>query len=120
VIAGDARALLRRLIGFSVGFVAALTIIVATELSRDTGGSSTDVIGIPDVFEYCRSGEFELEAALRSDDADGWRCVGRRNDIWGFDPVDFDDVCRRQFGASATARSEDPASPYAWQCVTAD
>lgn len=116
-MAGDARALLRRLIGFSVGFTAALTIIVATELSRDTDGPSTDVIGIPDVFEYCRSGEFALEAALRSDDADGWRCVGRRNGIWGFDPVDFDDVCHRQFGNSATAHSEDPESPYAWQCV---
>lgn len=111
------RALLRRAIGFSVGFATALTIIVATEAGRRSTTPVIEVVGAPDVFDYCRSGEFVLEAALRSDDADGWRCVGRRNQIWGFDPVDFDDVCRTQFGEAAWALTEDPSSPYEWRCV---
>lgn len=111
------RALLRRVFGFVVGFAAALTIIVATEISRNADTDATRVLGDLDVFEYCRSGEFELEAALLAYDARGWRCVGRRNGIWGFDEVDFDEACRRQHGERAQAVTGDPASPYSWQCV---
>ncbi|CAN5496671.1 hypothetical protein BH23ACT3_BH23ACT3_15290 [soil metagenome] len=113
----DRRALLRRLIGFSVGFGAALAIIVATEFSRSQTPVDSRVVGDLDVFEYCRGGEFQLEAALRQDDAYGWRCVGRRNGIWGFDEVDFDDACRVQHGPDAAAVTDDPQSPYAWQCT---
>jgi hypothetical protein len=113
----DRRALLRRLIGFSVGFAAALTIIVATEFSRNATPGESRVVGDLDVFEYCRGGEFKLEAALRQDDAYGWRCVGRRNGIWGFDEVDFDDACRTRHGPEAAAVTADPQSPYAWQCI---
>jgi hypothetical protein len=113
----DQRALLRRLIGFSVGFTAAVTIIVATEFSRNSATAERRVVGELDVFEYCRGGEFQLEAALRQDDAYGWRCVGRRNGIWGFDEVDFDDACRIHHGPDAAAVTDDPQSPYAWQCT---
>lgn len=119
-MAVDARALLRRAIGFAVGFGVALVIVVATQLSRDAREPSTTVLGTLDVSEYCRSGEFELEAVLRSDDAMGWRCEGRRNGILGVDPVDFDHACQQQFGAAATAVSVDHDSPYALQCVATD
>lgn len=111
-------ALVRRMIGFGVGFATALVIIVATDMSRNVDTAATRVLGDLDVFEYCRTGEFELEAALLEEHADGWRCVGRRNGIWGFDEVDFDDACRRQHGERATASTSDPSSPYSWQCVT--
>lgn len=111
------RALLRRVIGFTVGFAAALTIIVASEMGQDAETRASRVVGELDLFEHCRSGEFELEAALREHDAFGWRCVGRRNGIWGFDEPDFDAACREQHGDGAWAFTDDPTSPYAWQCV---
>ncbi len=114
------RALLRRIVGFSVGFATALVIIVATEMSWSAETVASRVLGPLDVFEHCRNSEFELEAALRHDDAYGWRCVGRRNGIWGLDELDFDAACREQFGEGASAVTADPASPYAWQCVTED
>lgn len=110
------RALLRRIIGFTVGFATALVIIVATEMSRNAETVASETLGPLDVFEHCR--DSGLEAALRDDDAYGWRCVGRRNGIWGFDELDFDAACRRQYGDGASAATDDPTSPYAWQCLT--
>lgn len=109
-------ALMRRLLGFGVGFVTALGIIVATELSSNTPRSG-EVLGRLDVTAYCRAGDEPLEAALRSEDAYGWRCVGRRNGIWGFDEVDFDAACRSQYGSRARAVTTDRQSANAWQCV---
>jgi hypothetical protein len=116
-MAERSRALVRRVIGFVVGFTTALAIIVATEVSRNADTAAVRVVGDLDVFEYCRTGDFELEAALRDEDAFGWRCVGRRNGIWGFEEVDFHDACRSQHGDTAIARTDDPSSPYAWHCV---
>lgn len=108
--------LVRRVLGFAVGFIAALGIILVTELSGNTPRSG-ELLGRLDVTAHCRQGDEPLEAALRSDDAYGWRCVGRRNGIWGFEEVDFDAACRNQYGRRARATTTDPESPDAWQCV---
>lgn len=115
------QAVLRRVIGFVVGFAAAIAIIVATETSRNAADERADgnfiVVGIPDVFGFCRANDAGLEAALRSNDAYGWACVGRRNGIWGFEGIDLTEACRLQFGPSSTAATDDPDSPYGWTCV---
>lgn len=109
-------ALVRRLLGFAVGFAAAIGIILATELSSNTARSG-EVLGRLDVQEYCRANDEPLDAALRTDDAFGWRCVGRRNGIWGFEEVDFDAACRSQYGSRARAVSTDREAADSWQCV---
>ena len=109
-------ALLRRLIGFAVGFSVAIGIIVVTELSGNTPRRG-EVLGRLDVTAYCRQGDEPLDAALRTEDAHGWRCVGHRNGIWGFEEVDFDAACQDQFGDRARAQTTDLQAADSWQCI---
>lgn len=108
--------LARRLLGFTVGFATALGIIVVTEAS-DNILRRGEVLGSLDVAAYCRQAEVPLEPALREPDAYGWRCVGRRNGIWGFEEVDFDAACRHQYGDRARAVTTDRQSADSWTCV---
>lgn len=108
--------LARRLLGFAVGFATALGIIVVTEASGNIPRRG-EVLGSLDVAAYCRQTEEPLEPALREQDAYGWRCVGRRNGIWGFEEVDYDAACRSQYGRRARATTTDPESPDSWTCV---
>lgn len=111
------QASLRRIVGFTAGFLIALSIILVTDAStnRPVGG---EVLGELDLMAYCDGGIDPLMAALRTDDAFGWRCVGLRNGIWGFDEIDFDAACRQQYGRRAQARTTDPEQPDSWQCVS--
>lgn len=109
-------ALVRRLLGFAVGFAAALGIIAATELGADTS-TRGEVLGHLDIAAHCRAADEPLDAALRSEDAFGWRCIGRRNGIWGIERVDVDAACRQQYGPRARAVTTDVDEPNSWTCV---
>lgn len=109
-------ALTRRIIGFAAGFTITLGIIVATELSTNRPNSG-ELLGPLDLVAYCDQGDEPLMAALRTEDAYGWRCVGRRNGIFGFDEIDFDAACRHQYGRHARAVTNNPDAADSWECI---
>jgi hypothetical protein len=110
--------LVRGVIAFLIGFVGAVVVIQAIELAREDDGVTRVVLGSLDVNLYCRSLQGEqMLAALVADTAFGWRCVGRRNGIWGEEAVNMHEACRVQFGPEALPETVDPAEPRSWVCV---
>ena len=102
-------------LALAVGFVGATAAVQALEQSSF---DDPEYVGTPDFFDYCREAFGETAAALRHQPgASGWRCAARPEGLFRLLPVDVDDMCVRQFGAGAFARSTDPDDAESWQCL---
>lgn len=112
--------LVRGVVAFLIGFAGALVTIQAIDLARETPDESRSVVvGIPDFDAFCRqTGGSQVSAALVTADAFGWRCVGRRNNIWGLEAVDMHGACRTQFGPDSWAETTDALSSTSWLCLS--
>jgi hypothetical protein len=110
--------LIRGVVAFLIGFVGAFATIQAIDLASDDDSVERVVLGALDIDAYCRSLDGDqVSAALVADTAFGWRCVGRRNGIWGQEAVDMHLACRTQFEIDAWAETVDPSDPTSWVCV---
>jgi hypothetical protein len=112
--------LARGVVAFLIGFLGAVVVIQAVDLASNGGDDGEPmVLGPLDIQAYCRNLEGDqMLAALVTDSAFGWRCVGRRNGIWGEEVVDLHQACRAQFRPGAWAETSDPAEPRSWVCVS--
>jgi hypothetical protein len=113
------RPVLRRIIGLSVGFLVAIGTITAVEFRRSerSADQAWVLAGNMNAFEYCMRADGNLRAVLRNNDAFGWRCMGRRNGIWGFETVDVALACVQQYGPKARAETSDSSDPMSWRCL---
>jgi hypothetical protein len=110
--------LVRGVIAFLIGFAGAVVVIQAIDLAREGDDVNRVVLGSLDVDTYCRNLEGDqMLAALVGDSAFGWRCVGRRNGIWGEEVVNVNKACRMQFLPESFAETVNPAEPRSWVCV---
>ena len=114
--------LARAAAAFTVGLVGSIaTITAVNEIggARGTGELASTVLGQPDFDGYCKSANPTSAAVLVSQDADGWRCAGRRNDIFFTHDIEPAEVCTWQHGPGTRARLSDADAPVGWQCVGA-
>ena len=99
------------------GFVAAVA-AGSVDLQR---GAEVEVLGIVELNRYCTANIGSGSAAtLIGDDATSWRCGEPRGGGPGSAVIDFERLCRQQFGSDARPRTSDSSSPYAWQCIRND
>lgn len=111
----------RGVIAAAVGFAAAFLVGRASEIGSQRPETRPPVdLGALDLVTFCRGhGGEGFAATLVAPNANGWRCAGLRNGVWGVDEIEFDVTCSQQFGPSARAHTDDPLSPDSWRCVEA-
>lgn len=108
--------------GLLAGFLLAFGAIQAVGAAGERlAEREPEVVAELDVVAYCRAvGGEQVNATLLGDDADGWRCTGRRNRVWVVDPIDTDEACRVLHGDDTRASTDRPDSPHHWVCVRDD
>jgi hypothetical protein len=110
-------------LGFALGIGLGFAVIeLAQQVDDDDRPPVADepvrIVGAPDFIAWCRTQNVDrADATVITSDAWGWRCVGIRNGMFGYDEIVTDEVCRDQFGADAIAQLVNAESPTGWQCV---
>lgn len=109
----------RSLVGLVVGFLLATAAIGAVGAAGERWRDRAPVsLGQLDLAQYCQVDRGEqMMATLLVDDADGWRCVGRRRGVWLTEEIDLDEACQVLHGSDTRALNERPGSPHHWTCV---
>ncbi|TAE60191.1 MAG: hypothetical protein EAZ87_06815 [Nostocales cyanobacterium] len=102
----------------------ALVAFGTTSISHIQRADAATILGGVDLAKYCRETHVvyrPTRAVLVGNNAYSWRCrmpltIFSDWPYWDHG-IDMNAVCRRQYNrSSAYARTNNPSSPYSWQC----
>ena len=109
----------RAAFGLAVGFVAA----AVTFLAVDRYGTDDDDETIVAVYDdldrdgFCATVRERGRALRVADDAEGWRCGGFVNGMWSPVVLDFEALCRWQYGDTSVPRSNQGDDAFSIVCI---
>jgi O-glycosyl hydrolase len=93
-----------------------------------SAAKNTAVLGGINIDGYCRATysyyPYSGRAILMGSNAYLWRCDVKRYNgpyaypmfSYSYPSIDLNAACRWQYGGSAYAKTNNPSSPYSWQC----
>ncbi|MAT04690.1 MAG: hypothetical protein CL424_06575 [Acidimicrobiaceae bacterium] len=110
---------LRAVVGLVIGFVAAAITFLAVDRygTHDTEADTVIVHDDLDHDGYCATVRENGRAIRVADDAAGWRCGGFVDGMWSPTELDFEGLCRWQYGETAVPQSNAPDDAFAMACV---
>lgn len=111
--------IVRAVFGLVVGFGAAAVTFLAVDRYGTDDNDDTTVVVHDDLDHdgFCATVRDRGKAIRVVDDAEGWRCGGFVNGLWSPVILDFDGLCRWQYGDTAMPRSNERDGAFSVVCI---
>lgn len=109
----------RAAVGLAVGFGAAAVTFLAVDRYGTDDPDETTVVVHQDLDHdgYCATVRDGGRALRVADDPDGWRCGGFVDGLWSPVAIDFEALCRWQYGDTAVPRQNGPDGAFSTLCI---